>query len=286
MDFPWDKKKLGSVRLSKLLSEIGVVYHDFKAVQPSGDRFLLLGSIDFNEVTIKLESGTIRFRLRGADLIAECNNCEFDPDSIAFRKKGRDSVTEEASRSDKFVNEKSHSGKISGSISAGLTEAPSAKLSAKGSKAAEGASVKTRSSVVAGEIDKPLVEANLGRAPSCISWRIEPDPCETFHTNLEGEAPANCLNGQRLADAEGGLGAIDVSNKDHSVKLSLEIRTNDVLITEFTANEKSPLLDLEKKLLETDNNKEIVGRMAVQRAISGSLLLKKLSHPSMGDGDE
>lgn len=253
-----------------LLEASGLVFSDIGASQASDAGFYVTGSLYFNEGSLQFENGRCRFYVKEATLAARCHDASFEPPTIAFQQKQRDSRTIEMEAMIETSREGSASANASGEINfrvpwgiaAGLGAGARAELSSKRSTAEKGVETTT--------IVQSLVWANI-RSTEDISWRIQADPTNSV---IPSGFPTPVLVGTRLLDsADGSLAYVRTSGAAGECSLSLEVRHVHIVITDFEGDGVFALRDLAGEIVRGRDKKAVVGRMALQKALEGSISL-------------
>jgi hypothetical protein len=252
-----------------LLEQAHLVFSELGASQQTDNGFYLTGTLHFNEGEIQFENGYCRFYLSTAHLKAEGQGCVFDIDTIAFRHTQADTWTFEISTETTKSTATQKIAAISGQAKISLTSGIGASGHAKG----ESKTDRMTSDKMVAKADHSkiiaFVDTNI-HSDDLVMWRIAANTNDTIE---RGGETYQVVRGSRLGEAANGLGYVKFNRRDGTLALSLLVRHTDIVWTEFEMSDSHPLRDVAGRLLNGRDKKAVIGRLALQKAIAGSLVL-------------
>lgn len=280
-------KKTERVQLdADTLSETEVVYSNFSAAQANAEGFILVGTVHFNPGEIFFDEGRAEFVLRRANISAQGQGCFCIYDSIAYIARSTDAHQISAQITKTIDNEKAGEASVEAQAAASATQGFSVGGKAKGAlrQAFGEQEIQVLNEETEGK--KSLITAipkkgKRGGAEQ-VDWRIEPDPLIPYETS-SGTYSAVIGERMRAANDGAGLAMVQMSDPDGSMEIRLEVRAADIQWTEIEFSETSPLHKHEKRLIDGKSKRDIVGRLALARALEGSVVLQQFA-TKKGDG--
>lgn len=264
---------------SRALSETEVVFSNFSTAQANPGGFILVGTVHFNPGEINLDEGRAEFVLRRASISVHGHGCVCEYDSIAYVARSTDMHLMRAQITKTIDSEDGGEAQAEGHAAASLVQGMSLGGKVKGvlrhafgqqelqvlTEEAEG----KKSLITA--IPKKRMEGGVER----VDWRITPDPLIPFETSSGTYA---ALIGERMRSANDGAGlaVVRLNEPEGYIEIRLEVRAADIQWTEIEFAETSPLHQHGKRLKDGKGKRDIVGRLALGKALEGSVVLQKL----------
>ena len=272
-----------STRLEALsvLSDTGVVFCNFSAVQATSKGFVLVGTAHFNEAQIVFDEGCCRFLLRSARIHAAATDCTFDYETVAYIQSPRDEGRAHVALSHQSSSQTSRSAAAEGTAAVSLRSGIGLKgeLAGKISGDFENAVSRTESS--ADTQRRLFIRADVfarGEQPDHVVWTVSPDPSNPLQ---QGGELYDVVHGRRFNQANEGAGLAYVrliSSTGH-VDVFLEIRGGDIVWTHIDFPEASKLHRFKDRLINVRTKRDIVGRLALAKALEGRIRLKSVRPP-------
>ncbi len=270
-----DKKVLNS----KALKSAGVVLSNFSAAQASEVGFFLVGTIQFNPAVLEFDEGRAEFALNKARVIALGRGCVFEYESIAYVARISEERTFVAETKKTKQKDSSGSAEAQAEAGIGLTKGVSASAGAKGSLKAKFANTDVTKLKADSARTESLIEAfpraKKGQEIDNVEWIIRPDELTPLQI---GDEHLHVLHGERMrrANENAGLAYVKFAKPQGRINLSLEVRAADIHWTDISFTEGTPLHKLGKRLVHGRSKRDIVGKLALGKALEGAIQLEKL----------
>lgn len=268
------------------LVEADLVFSNFSAAQPTERGFILLGTVHFNPGKVEFDNGQAQFALSRAIISAIGHNAACDYESIAYIARSSDAHAIDAQLTTSQSNDKADAVSVEGSGTISVTSVPRGSVAGTAytsmTKMGSGEQIVT----VHAEGTKSLIAAyprrKIGNLAGQVDWIIDPDPLLPF-TSSNGTH--SVVLGERMASAgeRAGLAAVEITEAGGYLELRLEVRAGWIVWTEIEFNEGSPLHQHGKRLIDGRGKRDIVGRIALGKALEGSVLLQRLPNNSVNE---
>ncbi|WP_131822059.1 hypothetical protein [Salipiger thiooxidans] len=264
---------------SKALAETEVVFSNFSAAQVNAEGFILVGTIHFNPGEITFDEGRAEFALRQARITALGRGCACDYESIAYIARSTDEVKQKAQVTKTVDNKKGGEAQAEGQAAVSLTKGIAIGASMQGRL--RRAFDEQELHVVGSESEgaRALITAipkkrSEGRAVQ-VDWIVRPDPLIPFETPL---GTFSVLIGERMraANQGAGLAVVQMTEPGGYLEMRLDIRVADIEWTAVEFSETSKLHQFGKRIVDGKAKRDIVGRLALGKAIEGSMQLGRL----------
>jgi hypothetical protein len=270
------------------LKQAGVVHANFSAAQPTAKTFTLVGSIQFNPGNIEFEEGTGSFALRTGRVMAVGTGCHFDYDTIAYRAAGSETATTQVALEKTATRIRSKQASAEGRAGASLTGGLELGAKAQGRLSGEFETAFTRTETSDRPTIRQLTEAfprsTRSEQVDEIEWVINYDEEKPLR---DGDRMFDAVHGERLRKANEGAGLafVQLSEPEGSVEIQLKVRRGDILWTDVTFDERSPLHRYGARLVNGTTKKDVIGRMALAESLTGRLSLTTLPGRPKRDGE-
>ncbi len=275
----WPKKKKHSeVEALSVLSDAGIVFSDFSAVQSTPDGFILIGTVHFNEAQIDFDEGYCRFLLRSARIHAVATDCAFDYESIAYVHSPSDEAHVEVTVTRESIGKKTRSAAAEGSATASLKTGIGLKAGVRGKLSGDFETSSARTEALKSTEKRVYVRADVrkrGENADHVVWTISPDPANPLEQSGE---TYDVVHGRRLniANEGAGLAYVQLNGQEGEVDLALEVRAREIIWTDIEFPETSKLHKLKDRLINGRTKQDIVGRIALGKAFEGRVPLQKV----------
>lgn len=281
----WKKTERTEIGAEALI-EAEVAFSTFSAAQANAAGFILVGTVHFNPGRITLDEGRAEFVLRLARICAEGRGCACEYESIAYIARSAESQTAKAQTTETVNARKEREAQAEAHAGAGLGQGLSAGATAQGKlrhafdeqavQVLSGEAEGTKSLIVA----YPTLRRD-GRAGK-VEWKIQPDPLIPYEDS-GGSYRAVIGERMRAANDGAGLAVVRMTEPGGRLEMRLEVRAADIRWTEVEFAETSPLHHHGKRLVGGKEKRDIVGRLALAKALEGTVTLQRL--PREGGDD-
>ena len=274
----WNRRPT-KILSSKALKSAGIALSNFSTAQPSAGGFFLVGTIHFNPAVLEFDEGRVEFALRRGRVVASGKGCVFEYSSIAYVARVSEEHTLEAETEKTQQRDRAGSAEAQGAAGASLTKGISAHAEAKGEMKRGFADTDVTKLKATSTQTDALIEAfpraTKGRDVNRVEWAVLPDELTPLHS---GDGSHSVLHGERMrrGNEDGGLAYVRLAKPEGCVELSLDVRAPDIAWIDISFNIDTPLHKQGKRLVDGRSKRDIVGRIALGKALEGLVALEKL----------